>query len=497
MKLRAAPLSAMVTAAIIVAGFGFCWAANWPGHLSYDSVIQLLEGRTAVYANWHPPVMSWLLGLGDAVWPGAGLFVLFVSLLAYGALFGLLALRPPRSWAAPFVAVVLILTPQFLIYPAIVWKDVLFAVANAAGFVLLALAARVWPRPYLRFGLLGAGFVLLVLAALARQNGILVLLAGTVTLAWMTARKTGRAVTGIYYGGGALALALLVGLAGRAGLDLRVTGEEGPATQIRLLQSYDLIGGVARDPVLPLSHLDATDPLAAKEIRTDGVRLYSPERNDTLAASDELMDALNNATPHSVSADWWAMILHRPGLYLATRWAAFRWLFFTPDLAACHPYFMGLSGPPEMMKALGVKQRWDARDAALARYAGYFARTPFFWHPLYAMAAILLLVLFLRRGRAEDIAMAGLLAGVLLHAASFFVISIACDYRYLYALDLAAMLGVFYLALDPKSVWTRERLGMLAQREKQFWPAISTFEAWATHTSFPGFGRSGPPSRAR
>jgi hypothetical protein len=33
--------------------------------------------------------------------------------------------------------------------------------------------------------------------------------------------------------------------------------------------------------------------------------------------------------------------------------------------------------------------------------------------------------------------------------ASFFVISIACDYRYLYFLDIAALAAVFYLALDP------------------------------------------------
>jgi hypothetical protein len=42
------------------------------------------------------------------------------------------------------------------------------------------------------------------------------------------------------------------------------------------------------------------------------------------------------------------------------------------------------------------------------------------------------------------------MAGALGFAASFLVISIACDYRYLYFLDLAAMTGVLYLALDPR-----------------------------------------------
>ena len=41
------------------------------------------------------------------------------------------------------------------------------------------------------------------------------------------------------------------------------------------------------------------------------------------------------------------------------------------------------------------------------------------------------------------------MGGSLAFAASFFVISIACDYRYLYLLDMAAITGVLYLALDP------------------------------------------------
>ena len=42
-----------------------------------------------------------------------------------------------------------------------------------------------------------------------------------------------------------------------------------------------------------------------------------------------------------------------------------------------------------------------------------------------------------------------MLAGSLAFAASFFVVSVACDYRYLYPLDLAAITGLLYAALDP------------------------------------------------
>ena len=58
-------------------------------------------------------------------------------------------------------------------------------------------------------------------------------------------------------------------------------------------------------------------------------------------------------------------------------------------------------------------------------------------------------MLLLWRREPADIAMAALIGGALAFAASFFVISIACDYRYLYLLDAAAITGVLYLALDP------------------------------------------------
>ena len=46
--------------------------------------------------------------------------------------------------------------------------------------------------------------------------------------------------------------------------------------------------------------------------------------------------------------------------------------------------------------------------------------------------------------------MAALIASALAFTASFFVISISCDYRYLYFLDLSALAALFYLSLDTR-----------------------------------------------
>src|ERR1700683_101690 len=108
--------------------------------------------------------MSWLLGLADAAWPGAALFVAFDIALIYGALLGLAFLGRP-TWRAPGLAALLALPPHLCVYPAIVWKDVLFGGSLIAGYTCLAWAAAKWAAPGRRWPWLAASLAFLVLAA--------------------------------------------------------------------------------------------------------------------------------------------------------------------------------------------------------------------------------------------------------------------------------------------------------------------------------------------
>ena len=67
-------------------------------------------------------------------------------------------------------------------------------------------------------------------------------------------------------------------------------------------------------------------------------------------------------------------------------------------------------------------------------------------HAFYAGLSLLLAGLFLWRRQPADIPMAGLQLASAAFAASFFIISIACDYRYMYFTDLASMAGLLYAA---------------------------------------------------
>jgi hypothetical protein len=443
------PAPALVAGVFILTGWAATLAINWPGHLSYDSILQLQQGRSAVYNNWHPPVMAWLLGLGDALVPGAGLFVALDSVLAFGALAALLALRRAKAgWPAAIAALAIVLSPQLLLYQGIVWKDILFADAAVAGFAALAWAFARWDAMRIRTACLGLSFTLLTLAALTRQNGLVLLPCAGAALGWIAARHGLSRWSAAGLGAGFLAGTLALTACATMLLNLRSDGNPGPQEQIRLLQAYDLAGALAKEPALPLT---ALDPTLAHVLRTGSARLYTPMRNDPIASAPDFQAAVGDADPGEVGAQWRLTMASHPWLYLRLRSAAFYWVFATPDIVAARPVFTGVEGPAPPLKALGIAPRRDARDHLLERYGKAFFGTPVFSHVTFAVLAAASLVLLLRRRRPADIAVAAMLAGAFAFTASFFFISISCDYRYLYPLDLSALAALLYLVADIRS----------------------------------------------
>jgi hypothetical protein len=433
---------------VLVLGFTAVVVANWPGHLSFDSIVQLSDGRAGRYHTWHPPIMAWMLGVGDRIRRGPGLFMAFDAGLFFSSLCALAIGRPARSWAAPIVALAIILTPQVLIYQGIVWKDVLYANASVAAFVALNLYDAAARTRRTRIALLIIAFAALALAALARQNGAVAMLAGVGAVAVIRLQRAGpawRRAIWAALGRAVIALALtcaVVAIVSMA-LDSRRIDEPGDAAQFQALQQFDLIGGLAHDPQLDLSALNA--PALAARVRA-AAKAYTPARVDTVARIPGLSDALTNDST-GVSKAWRAMVRDHPAAYIAHRRDVFAWTLFTPDLAQCVPVFTGVDGPPRLVKALGLVNHQDDRDLALEDYASHFYATPVFSHAAFGLAALGLIGLLARRGRPGDAAIIAMLVSALAFTGCFVIISFACDYRYLYALDLSVMVAAFHLAL--------------------------------------------------
>ena len=436
-------------------------AANLPGHLSYDSVAQLYEGHFHLRETWGPALYAWILGLFDAVVPGAALYVTVSGLLFFVSVASLSDLRPKTSWLAAVVAVLVVLTPQVLVYQAIVWKDVAFANTAIAGLVCLAQAERVWAKTTRRWLFLTAALLLLSTASQVRQNGIIVALFAAIALGWVASAGLqvswlGKLRRGAIWAAGGL---VAVAVAGE-GLTLlsippHSPPDPGVKTGLRIVQNYDLIASVAMDPHYKLAIMSAADPGDTAMIAERAPLEYSGRRVDFIDRDQALTDALWNVPETAAGQQWWNLILRHPGLYLRVRWEDFRWLIAPPVIDWCLPIYVGVDAPEEKMAPLRLKHRYVQSDIELSNYSSWFLDTPIYSHVFYGSISMVLAGLFAWRRQRGDIVMAALqLAGVAF-AASFFIISIACDYRYLYFTDLAALTGLIYAAVDPPWPWRK------------------------------------------
>jgi hypothetical protein len=434
-----------IAAALLACGFVAALAVNWPGHLEYDSINQLAEGRSRLYSNWHPPIMSWLLGLSDAISPGAAAFVAFDLAMAFGALLSLLWVVPRVRWTAVAAAAVVVVLPQLFLFEAIVWKDILFADACVAGFVCLAQAAARWDNRRARFASLAMATIFTALAVLTRQNGFVILPCAAVALGWMALPGWRRA---LFYGAGFLAATLVLALGVNALLQLRATEALGAVEQMEDLQLYDIAGMMRRDPTLRLPILERESPAMARMMYAKGAALYTPAGHDDLSDKSG-MGPLIVPSVDAVKHQWRALVLARPMSYLAVRAADFSWLFFSRHPGECPVYTVGVDGPEDVMASLHLPARFDARDSLLDDdYAAPLVHTPVLSHPFFALIDLVCFVLLLRRRRPADLAMAGMIASVALYTLSYFAIAIACEYRYLFAIDLSAIAAAFYLVAD-------------------------------------------------
>lgn len=440
---------------IVLAGaFLLVLGANVPGHLSYDSVAQLYEGHFHIRETWGPAIYAWLLGLFDAVIPGTGLYVAASVLLFFASLAGLAAARGRVGWLGVAAAALIALTPQVLIYQGIVWKDIAFANTAVGACVCLAQAFVRWERPRARWAWLVAALLLFAITSLVRQNGVFVPVVAAIALGWVASR--GRWLRGIGWGVGGLVV-LLITMRVLSILCVPQYGakEEGVKTGVRIVQNYDLVGAVALDPQYPLTYIEQSNPAQAEILRKRGPLNWSPDRIDWIDRDAAVGDALAEIPNAVASRQWFDLILHHPALYLRIRWDDFDWLLFTPMIDRCLPVYTGVDAPAAKIDPLGIKHRYSPSDEQLTNYDSWIVDTPLQRHWLYAIVALAVSGLLLLRRNPADLAVAALMLGSLAVTASFLIITIACDYRYLYELDLAALVGVFYVALDLRGFFRR------------------------------------------
>ena len=438
----------LAAAGIVLLGYCAALLADLPGHISPDGVWQLAQGRAGLYNTWHPPVMAWLLGLADKASPGTWLFIVLNSALFFGGLFAFVALeRRPRMASLALLALCMI-SPIVLIGQGVVLKDVLFANAAFAGFAALAWAGRLWQQSVRRGLVLVIALLLICLASLTRQNGVVVAPFAALSLVAIAFSRAGgsarRRLRGAFaWGGGALAaIVAILSLASAALLALSDRRPEN-AAHLKVLQVYDLAGAVAHDPQVSLAVLRAEAPALERFVRLEAAPHYRAAGADNLfSLPDGRRMMISRGSV--VGRQWTALIQDYPLLYLRTRAAVWLVTLTTPERDACPMIIVGVDAEPAMLARAGLKARVDAKDAWDEDYASRFVGGPLYSHLFYGALLVAALVVQAARWKRGDrgpkaAATLGLGLAALAFAASFFVVSVDCDFRFLYFLDVAAM----------------------------------------------------------
>jgi hypothetical protein len=396
----------------VVIGFVLFLIWAFPGFMSTDSQVQLLEARSGKFSNAHPPLMSAYWRLLDAIISGPVLMLLLQGALFLGGLFGILKrVMAPR--AAAIAAIAILMFPPVLTTMGVIWKD-----SQMAAFLLAGVACLLDERLKIRF----VGLALLVVACSLRHNAF----AAVVPLVfflfeWRTkTRWWKRSLIGL----GAAVFA--VGAMFAVSKILTVQ----PAKITPAFQ--DIVGVLAfTDEEKSDAELRETlrgVPLVVDtNIQAQCRKLYALRGAWRITQGDDKL--MNNpVTPaewDALSRAWIDLVLDDPGAYLAYHWVTFRELLGVDRLPRAPVY------------ALFVEEEGaiaELRHSAWYSTAQWYGvkvlfilaeTTPLFRPWLYAVIGLALLVLCVR-----DRLTAAIMASGYLYELSYFPFAAEPDYRY-------------------------------------------------------------------
>ena len=426
---------------------------HFPGHISMDSSMQVIEASTGRSETWNPPHTSALLrwlGVGPS---GVGRLMVLDAVLTYLAL-ALAAAAAFRAGPASsrgtrirVLAVALVLlNPVIAVYVGIIWKDVVFAttlnIAVAAGLMACVSGSRA------SFAWAIASTVLLAFAMKVRQQGLF--MSPVLLLLPIVAVSLGRGLPRLRALGRAAAMAAvfvvaLVGFGALVAHTVKQDDKLGNQVGFNGLMQYDIAGMVAMSDTptdrLPIPMSD--------ELRAQVRSVYSPDRGDFLWYSPSVTNWLSTPGYAGVRSMWWTMVRAEPGTYLRHRIAVFRSILDIDGVKACLPLHVGIDGDNARLQRLGFVPGLDRNDQLIYNKMQRVIYWPIYRHFFYAAALVLVALLLVAtpmHRRLRIGALAVVVSTALLYA-SYLPTSIACDFRYLYpATCLVSMLWIVWIA---------------------------------------------------
>ncbi|MDQ3364487.1 MAG: hypothetical protein M3680_03570 [Myxococcota bacterium] len=406
----------------------------FPGYMSFDSVYQLLEARSGVYSDGHPPAMAVLWKGVDFVIAGPFGILIIQNVTFLAGAFLILRQRIAAR-AAAVGATLLLWFPVSSATMGVIWKD-----SMMTGLLMLGTGLLLSPRRGVRL----LALVVLTLATAMRHNALAMTFPIVILLfvwnpdhrwwkryaisivAWIgitaAAQLGTRALTTVHWHMWHQSLALLdmVGTLRYAGdvpdAELRETLA---GTPLRSMHDIQL---TARTPV-------PSDVSIVNELWTITRTVFGPPK-----------DAEQRA---AVARAWKDILRRHPGAYLTYRWQVFLQLIQLTEVEKGSPiyqFFMDVQDPygsAAKMRHSAVPARFQGNLRELMRW---FGETPLFTVYLYLFLALALLPFAVR-----DRETLAILLSALSSEAALFFLTPTTDLRYSFWMLLTTTLAVAML----------------------------------------------------
>ena len=439
-----------------------CWYP-YPGRMNNDTLYQIAQVRSGHIEDLHawPLQVLWhpLYSLGLHAGPAYVGSILVFSFSAYVILRWTLS----RNAASIFLSVVM-LTPPLLAQLQAFNKDSWLLIFVLAATACIGQAVRGTLPPRTQTLLMVTAVACIWLAAGARTNGLVLALPLSIPIGfWVERRRRpqggrSRSAWRLVFIAGLSAVVLIVGVVGSQQVLRRIANVK-PAHVDSALYAYDLASiSVLEHRVLLPASVFPSQNLALLEGR------HVVGNIDPILFADPVLVrwmGLDDAQREELRQDWVSAIKDHPVTYARSRLTMLtKMLGFsgTPyDVVGDHAGGNSLHIEPVFpwaVDAVDHYTHWGTYNAS-----GFFEEGPFYFKPwpyFLLLAAAAALAWFGRLARHIRDLTTCLVAGSLLYAASFAVLSPAAVYRYLFPCVVLAVLSA-PVAFRGTVSWRRER----------------------------------------
>ncbi|HEY1546996.1 MAG TPA: hypothetical protein VGG28_04225 [Kofleriaceae bacterium] len=429
--------------AILGAALALFLIYAWPGFIGWDTREHVLQARSGIYTDGHPPAVAHLVRLAELAVTGPALLLLFQAITLLAGLYMLLSSRLRRRSAA-IAAAAIFLFPYISGVTAVIAKDSLMA-----GPLVIGIALLCDDRPRSRWLALAC----FAFASLMRWNAFVVTFAPMLLLF-----RWSPSVTGIRRYAIAVVVWIGVSLAAHGANELMTTQRE--YLWYWSFAYEDIAGTLAN--MAPQDDAAMTELLDGMPLRVHDhvydrlAAIYNPASHYHLMRGPARpFDIAKDQTERdAIAAAWKRVVLAHPAAYFAYRVDSYRLLLGIdrgPSFSNVYIWFTVIAAP-ETIAELGHDAAPSRLQDALRRASVWISLTPLYYTYLYFGLLLLLLPVVLRF-RLE----AALALSALAYEVQWFVLAATSDLRYSQWMVLCTLVLVVL-------VGTRLRRALLRRR---------------------------------